>query len=262
MPHQALQQHDLDSGQAKRFVADAKLRADDAVLEIGPGTGRITAHLLEQAARVQAVERDPARAAGLRTRFAAAIEAGRLVVLCGDALVLEPAWVGDWRVVANPPFQITSELVRHWLLDDLPCGWPTRIDLVMQREAAQRLCGTTNYGLSRNGVLCRLFGQPRLQRQLPRDAVSPPSRVDLATWSLKRREHDLGPDDLRLVDRLLEPAFAGAHSLREALKGLATKPILQRNAAEFGYDPAVPPRQVPAEAWLALARFLRSIGKL
>lgn len=262
MPHRALQQHDLDTRHARAFVAAARLRAGDCVLEVGPGTGRITAELLAAGARVRAVERDPQRAAALREHFAAAIDDGSLQVLCGDALVLQPALDEHWRVVANPPFQLTSELVRRWLLEDLPGGWPSRIDLVLQREAAQRLCGTTNYGQSRNSVLCRLFGSPRLQKQLPRDAVRPPARVDLATWSLKRRQHELGPDDLRLVDRLLEPAFAGAHSLREALGPLATTTILKRNAKEFAYDPACHPRQVPPEAWLALARFLRQLGKI
>ena len=262
MAHQALQQHDLIASAAQTFVEGARLNEGDMVLEIGPGHGALTAAMLAVGARVRAVERDPQRAAALRREFEVAIEAERLQVLCGDAVDLHPAMELDWRVLSNPPFQLTSVLLRRWLLEDLPGAWPSRIDLIIQMEAARRLCGSRSYGLSRLGVLCRLFGKPRLVRRLSREAVEPPSRVDLAIWSLSRRPRGLKPTDLRLVDRLLEIAFAGPHSLKASLSGLATSQILRRQAAKHGYDPENHPRQVPVEAWLDLARHLQKIGRL
>ncbi|MFW5829581.1 MAG: ribosomal RNA small subunit methyltransferase A [Planctomycetota bacterium] len=263
MPIRALQQHDLKPAVAKRFVHEARIRAGDEILEIGPGRGRISDELLAAGARVVLVERDPARAEHLRGHLAEAIAAGRAQVLCGDALVLQPHLAADWRVVANPPFQITSQLLRTWLLEDLPAGPPRRIDLVLQKQAAQRLCGTTRYGQSRLSVLGRLFGSPRLLQHLKRDDVSPPSRVDLATFSLMRsREQAASAADLRLVDRLLEPAFAGPHSVRQALAGLASKAVLSRQAQLHGWNPDAHPRSVPPRAWLELARYLRQVGKV
>ena len=183
MPKRALQQHDLKPAVAKRFLRDARIRDTDTVLEIGPGLGRISTELLAAGARCVLVERDPERAAGLRERLRPAIESGQAQVLCGDALVLDPALPPAWRVVANPPFSLTSTLLRRWLLENLPSGPPARIDLVLQKEAAQRLCGTTRYGQSRLSVLGRLFGSPRLLASLNRWDVTPPSRVDLATFS-------------------------------------------------------------------------------
>lgn len=262
-PHAALQQYDLKSPVARGFVAEARIQPGQAVLEVGPGLGRITDHLLQAGARVLAIERDASRAAHLRTRYHDAIQTGAVQILTGDALDLVPALPAEWRVVANPPFQLTSRLLRQWLLEDLPAGPPARIDLVLQRQAAQRLCGSANYGHSRPGVLCHLFGSPRLLRFLKRWDTRPRAHVDLVTFSLKRAGSAALPAaDLRLVDRLLAAAFAGPHSLREALQGLATKGILATVGARHGFRPDAHPRSLPPPAWLDLARYLHQIGRL
>ena len=95
---------------------------------------------------------------------------------------------------------------------------------------------------------------------LPREAVTPPSRVDLAVWSFRRFPADL--HDLLLLDRLLERAFAGPHSVKDALKGLATGEMLKRHSREYGYDPLGPSRLVPPAAWPPLAKLLQMCKKL
>jgi hypothetical protein len=63
-----------------------------------------------------------------------------------------------------------------------------------------------------------------------------------------------GPDRLRAVDRLLEVAFAGPHTVRDALRGVIPGKVLGRLAPGLGFDPAAHPRTVPPTAWLELAR--------
>ena len=82
-----------------RVVADAGVRPGDLVLDIGAGTGAVTAPLVAAGARVIAVELHPERVAMLRERFA------------GDDVTVVRADVADlrlprrpFRVVANPPF--------------------------------------------------------------------------------------------------------------------------------------------------------------
>jgi 16S rRNA (adenine1518-N6/adenine1519-N6)-dimethyltransferase len=60
------------------------------VIEIGPGLGALTAHLLERGARVIALEKDRGLCAFLRERFAAEITVGRLDLRHGDALEILP----------------------------------------------------------------------------------------------------------------------------------------------------------------------------
>jgi hypothetical protein len=105
-------------------------------------------------------------------------------------------------------------------------------------------------------------GNPaRISAGLPREATVPASRVNLAVWRF-RRSAEAEPRDLAAVDRLLERAFAGPHTVAEALRGIASAVQLRRQGAEHGWDPQRPVREVPPPAWLPLARLLVMCGKL
>jgi 16S rRNA A1518/A1519 N6-dimethyltransferase RsmA/KsgA/DIM1 with predicted DNA glycosylase/AP lyase activity len=253
------QQHDLADGHATRVVAEARISADDLVLEVGPGLGALTAGLLTAGARVVAIERDPRRIATLRQRFAKQVTDGRLTLVTGDALELMPPMPAPWRVLANPPFALTAPLVRRWLLESDPA--PTAIELVLQREAALKLAGSEG-GQTRSSIIAHLCGTPQVVRHLPRDAVTPPSRVDLAVWRHRRDAEAPAATELAAVDRLLDTAFAGHHTMQEALRGLATGVQIRRQAAEHGWNPAEHPRTLAPAAWLALTRLLITCGRL
>lgn len=252
------QQHDLGEAAAARWIADLRLPHGQRVLEVGPGTGSITAALLAHGAQVQAVEIDPERCAHLRQRFAAAIQAGALEVRHADAL-RAPLPRPPWRVVANPPFQHTAALLRRWLLE--PAALPTGIDLLLQREAALKLCGAAD-AHSRSSILLHAAGVPRLGPTLPRSAVTPPSRVDLALMTWRAHAPPLPHAQLRALDALLAIAFAGPHTMAQALRGVATGTQLRRQAQEQGWDPQAHPRTLTPAAFVALARLLGMTGQL
>ena len=264
-PPNEAHQHDLAVGPATRMVADARIRADDVVLEVGPGLGALTGALLASGARVVAIERDPQRVSILQQRFAGPLASGQLKLLLGDALKLNPAMSQPWRVLANPPFSLTAPLVRRWLLESQPLA----IDLVLQREAALKLTGADG-AHTRTSILAHICGIPRVVRHLPRDVVTPPSRVDLAIWSHRRHAPSAGTpsaealsaEALIAIDRLLEIAFGGPHTMSEAMRGVATGIQVRRQASEHGWNPEHHPRTLQPAAWQAFAHLLVSCGRL
>lgn len=262
MTHAELHQHDLRAAAAARLVSDAALDAGETVLEVGAGTGNLTAELLAAGAAVRAIELDPQRGAGLRLRFAAELADGRLQVLVGDARHHLPLLPARWRVVANPPFMHTAELLHRFWLETLPVPPPERLDLVLQQQVARKLIGGRDQGHSRMSVIAHLAGKPRLSTRLAREDVEPPSHVPLSGFAWRRRQDAPGPAELARVDRLLERAFAGPRSVREALRGLATPAICKRQGKTMGWNPDGHPRHVPPLGWLELARFLHGLGKL
>jgi len=255
-----LQRHDLRPEIARGFRRASGVGDGDAVLEVGPGTGALTREVLAAGARVHAIERDPGRCRDLVSGFADATAAGRLVLHAGDARTLAPSLPPGWRVVANPPFAIAAALLRRWWCEDLPGGPPSAIDLVLQRELAARLLPRRD-GYAAIAVLCELSGGAAIRSGFPRDATRPRSKVDLVHWSWRREAWGRDPGELRSVARLLDAAFAGPHTVREALRGIATGKILARQAGTHRWDPDDHPRRVPPKAWLALATYLRSIGR-
>lgn len=92
---------------AERIVTDAEVRPGELVVDIGAGQGALTGYLVEAGARVLAVQRHPGRARWLQERFAAA----PVTVIQADARSL--SWPRRrFRVVASPPYAISSALLR------------------------------------------------------------------------------------------------------------------------------------------------------
>ena len=98
--------HRLDATWADRLVADAGISPGDLVVDIGAGTGAVTAPLVAAGARVIAVELHPRRVAQLRERF----DGEDVTVVRADAADLRLPR-RPFRVVANPPFACSSALV-------------------------------------------------------------------------------------------------------------------------------------------------------
>jgi 23S rRNA (adenine-N6)-dimethyltransferase len=115
---------------ARRLVDGASIRPGDLVVDIGAGTGALTAPLVAAGARVVAVELHPRRAQVLRERFAG----DPVTVVRTDATDLRLPR-RPFRVVANPPFAATTAILRRLLS---PGSRLVTADLVVPRGVARR----------------------------------------------------------------------------------------------------------------------------
>jgi 23S rRNA (adenine-N6)-dimethyltransferase len=167
--------HPLTDEWAARVVADAAVQPGELVLDIGAGHGALTAQLVGRGARVIAVELHPARAQHLRRRFAGL----PVTVVQADAVSLRLPR-RPFRVVASPPYAITSPLLRLLLA---PSSRLTAADLVLQRAAVRRYAGGSVAGPGRRERQWRV----RAGRSLPRRAFRPPPAVDSTVLVVRRR---------------------------------------------------------------------------
>src|SRR5215475_10456705 len=166
--------HPLTDEWAARIVADAAVRPGELVLDIGAGHGALTAELVERGARVVAVELHPARVRQLRGRFAGL----PVTVVHADAVSMRLPR-RPFRVVASPPYAISSRLLRLLLAPSSPL---TAADLVLQRAVVQAVHRRAA-GPGRFGRRWRM----RAGRSLPRRAFRPPPQVDSAVLIVRRR---------------------------------------------------------------------------
>lgn len=145
------------------------------MLDIGAGRGALTRPLIAAGARVLAVEPHPKRAAELRKRFSDSA----VTVLERDALTMHLPR-RPYRVVASPPYAISSPLLRHLLRTR---SGLVAADLVLPRAVARR------FAAGDNAVARKAAGTWRLTvpMALPRRAFRPPPRIDSAVLRLRRR---------------------------------------------------------------------------
>jgi 16S rRNA (adenine1518-N6/adenine1519-N6)-dimethyltransferase len=168
----------VDPNLQRKIVAAVGATPECEVLEVGPGQGALTRHLVEEAGRLVLVELDRDLAGALEREYG---DDPRVEVIRGDILHTDPAAVTrDWarvRVVGNIPYNITTPILFHLLRRPRPRD----IVLMVQKEVAERIVaepGTSGYGALSVGV--QSVARPELLFGVPRKAFRPVPRVDSA----------------------------------------------------------------------------------
>ena len=165
--------HQLDQRWAQRLVAESGVGRGDIVLDIGAGFGAITRPLVGTGATVIAVERHPQRRAELRARFG-----DRVMVVAADAADLRLPG-RPFHVVANPPFAITSALLRRILQ---PATRLVTATLVLDERAIMRWVGPHAPAANR----WRRDFDITVSARLPRAAFHPPPDTPCRVFGLRR----------------------------------------------------------------------------
>jgi 23S rRNA (adenine-N6)-dimethyltransferase len=140
------------------------------VLDIGAGHGALTRHLVAAGARVLAVEPHPARAARLRATFAGLPVS--VLEITAEELRLPTR---PFRVVASPPFAISTAVVRTLLASHSQL---VSADLVLQRAAVRRLV--------LDGARWGRRWSVAEGVRVPRKAFQPPPQVDAEVLIVRR----------------------------------------------------------------------------
>jgi 16S rRNA (adenine1518-N6/adenine1519-N6)-dimethyltransferase len=163
-----------DPNSLEKIINTAELMPEDTVIEIGPGTGELTAHLARMARHVMAIEVDERLEPLLEDRFA---ETKNVYFVFQDILktdVLGLVGASDFVVVANVPYYITTAILQH-LLEQY--RRPKRIVMTMQYEVAQRIIAKPG-DMTLLAVSVQFYGDPSIASKLnpavfwPRPGIS------------------------------------------------------------------------------------------
>lgn len=234
-PRKRFGQHFLhDPAAQRRIVAAVDPRPGEALIEIGPGLGALTRHLLPRAGRLEVIELDRDVIPQLRERCAGL---GELVVHAQDVLRFDfcPPPPGQrWRVIGNLPYNISTPLLFH-LAAQAHCLQD--LTVMLQREVAQRIAAAPSgaeYG--RLSVMLAWHFRHELLFDLGPGAFQPPPKV----WSsvLRLVPHTRPPaalDDPAWLGRVVTAAFGQRRkTLRNALAPLLDAPAIAAAAVDPG----------------------------
>lgn len=250
----SLGQHWLKDEKYLEAMCDAGLvHEHDVVLEIGPGLGTLTEKLFKKRARVIAVEKDEQLASDLQHKFS---DSGDYVqIVSGDILEFDLTRLpSDYKVVANIPYYLTSNLMRVLSESKNP---PKLIALLVQKEVAERIAARPGE-MSLLSVSTQAYYEPHLEEVVPARFFTPPPKVDSQIVQLTRRFEPAfsslpSKDFFRVVKagfssrrKTLENSLSGGMQMEKD----RTRQILE----QAGINPSARPQDLSLEDWVKLAK--------
>ncbi|MFO1266296.1 MAG: 16S rRNA (adenine(1518)-N(6)/adenine(1519)-N(6))-dimethyltransferase RsmA [Rubrivivax sp.] len=176
-PRKRFGQHFLaDVSVIEAIVECIAPRPGEALVEIGPGLGALTAPLLARSGALTVIELDRDLAARLRARAGlTVIESDALAV---DFAALAAAAGQPLRVVGNLPYNVSTPILFHLL----PAAASVRDQhFMLQREVVERMAaapGGKDYG--RLSVMLQWRYRIEALLEVPPQAFDPPPRVHSA----------------------------------------------------------------------------------
>lgn len=192
----------IDSNIAEKIAATLSLEGYESVLEVGPGTGSLTRHLLKRGIPdLRAIEVDDESSAYMADHFPA------LNLIKGDFLNFNIAgeFQGPFAITGNFPYNISSQIFFKALEER---SRVVEITGMLQKEVAERICappGSKTYGIL--SVLLQTFYSVEYLFSVGPEVFSPPPKVTSAVIRLRRNNITDPGCDFAMMKRVVKATF-------------------------------------------------------
>lgn len=243
----------VDSNLLAAIANSAELADGELVIEIGPGTGALTRHLIARGCRLIAIEFDARFAAYLSEEFAnsATIVGEDAVRVDYDALTLgEP-----FSCIANLPYAASGPIIIRLLESE---NRPRQFHILLQREMAQRLAappGGKLYGAL--SVRVQALYTAQISRIVPPEVFWPPPEVESAVLGMLPRPDAPDRETFARLSKFVKVAFSQRRKqLPKVLNPLVPRAKVEAALSALGLDPRSRAEHLSPDHWLALVAAL------
>ncbi len=257
-PNEVRGQHFLiDESVLEKILVAADCKTSDAVLEVGPGIGNLTALLAQSCRHVVAVEVDrrykPVLDALCAVNTNVTVLYHDILTLSFEELIKAFGARTEYKIVANIPYYLTSRLLAQFIQYPV---LPQVIVVLVQKEVADRIVeGPGNHSKLSLGI--QFYAEPRVVFRVPRDLFYPKPAVDSAVVQIKNLHRWSYPESEQRVWQLINFGFSAKR--KKLVNNLAAglhvdrETIVQR-MGEAGIDPSKRAQMLSAGDWRSLAR--------
>ncbi|MFH1947026.1 MAG: 16S rRNA (adenine(1518)-N(6)/adenine(1519)-N(6))-dimethyltransferase RsmA [Candidatus Magasanikbacteria bacterium] len=171
----------ISEGVIDKIIIGAELKKTDTVIEIGPGFGVLTFALAEKVKKVVAFEIEQK----LRDYWEES-KPNNLDIVWGNVLshiTYHISHITSYKVVANIPYQITSNILRTLLEAE---NKPESITVMVQKEVAERICAKPG-DMSLLAISVQYYGEPKIVARVSKGNFWPSPKVDSAVLHINTR---------------------------------------------------------------------------
>jgi 16S rRNA (adenine1518-N6/adenine1519-N6)-dimethyltransferase len=220
----SLGQHFLTNEAICKQIVTAVQEADlTQVLEVGPGAGALTKHLLKLPIKqFKAVELDREKVTYLKVQYPVLADA----IIEGSILDIPVPFENQFTLVGNFPYNISTQIVFRVL------EWKEQIPVMIgmfQKEVAERIVSkphTKVYGIL--SVLVQAFYEVEYLFDVPPESFNPPPKVMSGVIRLTRKETSLAVRSEKAFFTLVKAAFGQRRKmLRNPMKPFFDAAVLQ-----------------------------------
>jgi 16S rRNA (adenine1518-N6/adenine1519-N6)-dimethyltransferase len=247
-PKKNLGQHFLkDPVIASRIAASLTGIGYSSVLEVGPGMGMLTGHLIERGFEdFRVIEIDNESVHYLKTNFP-----GLESIIRGDFLTLDvdACFPGKFAIIGNFPYNISTQILFKALKHRDKVA---EIAGMLQKEVAERICsgpGSKSYGIL--SVLLQAYYKAEYLFTVHEHVFSPPPKVKSGVIRLIRNDVTHLECDEVLFLRVVKACFNQRRkTLRNSVR--AAFDLTREDYPEFGLRP----EQLSVEQFVKLTRWI------
>jgi 16S rRNA (adenine1518-N6/adenine1519-N6)-dimethyltransferase len=240
----------------KRIVNSVSAKPSDRLIEIGPGKGAITQHLIEACPQLQVIELDRDLIPILLAQF---VKYPEFKIHQQDALKFDfkSLMINNepLRIVGNLPYNISTPLIFHLL------EYQSNVRdmlFMLQKEVVQRLtaeAGEKHYG--RLGIMVQYYCRVEHLFDVPPESFDPQPKVDSAIVRLEPyKTLPYVANDIDFFARLVNLSFQQRRkTLRNTLKQLVSIDAIE----SLPFDTSLRPENLSIEDFVNLSNHLCSI---
>jgi len=263
----SLGQHFLKNEKALRtIVQTGEIEKKDIILEIGPGMGALTEKLLATGCQVLAIEKDDKLYEFLKTKFEKYISLGKLRLIHGDILELNPQSYQleaiSYKLISNIPYNITGAILKKFLETNYQ---PEKMVLLVQKEVAERITGkplggsTSKWGKeSILSISVRAYGTSKYIETVKAGSFVPAPKVDSAIIAIENISKNFFTSfSEQEFFRMLRAGFKSKRKkLSSNLSTIFTKDKVRETFQKLNLDDNLRAEDVGIETWKKLATCL------
>ena len=244
------------------IVEKAGVTGRDTVLEIGCGAGALTCELSKRAKKVVGYEIDNRLAPVLNETLQGFSNVDIVFkdVMKEDLADIERRLGGEYKIVANLPYYITTPIVMRFLENSENM---TSMSVMVQEEVADRFsanAGSSDYGAIT--VAINLRGSAKTVLKVPREKFTPAPNVDSAVVRLDIEKGKFAGADLKAIRDIVRAAFSSrrktlVNNLINSLK--LSRAQAEKAVAEAGISLTARGETLSAENYVKLTETIKKV---